>query len=669
MGLLKHLRSKSRMRDGPSSPPQKATPQPARYGRDFTARLPEDLIRRILIEVCPHTQDESYEPSERSSVSDGCMLCDLRDLAVCAKVCRKWYSIAQNLLYNSVRIDAVHYCELEEILAEKRARKSFMKKSVEAGDIPAIRLSLFCRTVRESAALASRVQLLKLPYMTRETCKGDLARTVSALPNLRYVDLPDGAFTGDPSCHTLVNELQARCPDIRKMSYRAGAEQALELLARRCWQSLEILELSEIAVEPATLRIVLASLPTLHDLTISSLPYLDDSIFQSTPQLPDFPPLHVLGLENTPRITAAGLRTHLASPANREILSQLCLHNTGVTVPDLPLFLWDAAHLTSLTIIETVSRSLPLGQLEPLTSISLKTLHFEIVDSDDAHGLQKPAATHYAYLAQSLHANALPALTQLFVRDPEFPELLLLPPPKAPFGGMGGEAGQRASVASLGPPRGFNQPLEVYSKGLDELEWVFTSIASHSPSSPHRNSVFNSAANGRPLSSYSASRGLGPQWAQGGFGGEARKSVVVGNGFGGFLAVPSDEVPRPMSAQANYSSSPSGGGRYNAHHSTFGHLGTSPSQGKGHMSWYGGAADLGSPSRGWGNGSVGSGNSGGGGATGGGGAGWGGGSLGAGSVGSESSRMSWLKPPPSLAGSAGSGSGHRKVGSKHDLWR
>ena len=52
----------------------------------------------------------------------------------------------------------------------------------------------------------------------------------------------------------------------------------------------------------------------------------------------------------------------------------------------------------------------------------------------------------------------------------------------------------------------------------------------------------------RPLSAYSAARGLGPQWAQGGFGGEARKSVIVGNGFGGFLAIPQEEAPRPMSA-------------------------------------------------------------------------------------------------------------------------
>lgn len=444
--------------------------------------------------------------------------------------------------YSSVRVDAVHYCELEEILAERRQHKSFLKSAVEAGDVPTIRLSLFCRTVRENPALATRVQLLKLPYMTRETCKGDLARTVSVLPNLRYVDLPDGAFTGDASCHPLVHELQARCPDIRKMSYRSGAEASLEMLARRNWQSLEILELSAIAVEPSTLRIVLGSLPTLHELLISDIPWIDDTIFQSSPMLPEFPPLQSLSLENVPCITAQGLQLYLSRPHNREILSSLSLATTGIVPTDLHTFLWDASSLTFLSIIETVSKSLALSlsDLPPITSITLKTLHFEITDSEDAHGLQKPAATYYSYLAQSLQANALPALTALFVREPDFPELLLLPPPSAPFA----EGGSRSSIH---PPRGLHQPLEVFSKGLDELEWVFTSISP--PTAPGRR---GSLTGGRPLSAYSASRGLGPQWAQGGFGGDARKSVIVGNGFGGFLAVPQEETPRPMSSGGDF---------------------------------------------------------------------------------------------------------------------
>lgn len=436
--------------------------------------------------------------------------------------------------YSSVRIDAVHYCELEEILSEKRSRKTFLKSTAEVADIPAVRLSLFCRTVRESQVWANKVELLKLPYMTRETCKGDMARTVSALPNLRYVDLPDGVYTGEGSCYTLVTELQARCPDIRKMTYRSGAEPSLELLTRRNWQALEVLELSAIAVEPSTLRLVLAALPTLHHLTMSDMAWLDDSIFQSSPTLPEFPPLQSLTLENVHRITAEGLKQYLSHPQNREVLSSLSLSSTGVEIQDIHTFLWGAPNLTVLSINETVSRSLGLGlnNTPPFTSISLKTLHFEISDSENAVGLQRPAESYYSYLASCLFSNALPALTRLYVRDPSFPELLVLPPP-----GLKGNNAKGPNQAR------FNHALEVYAKGMDELDWVFTSIAP-----PTGLNAGSPVTAGRPLSSYSASRGLGPQWSQGGFGGEARKSVMVGNGFGGFLAVPQDETPRPRTS-------------------------------------------------------------------------------------------------------------------------
>ncbi|KAI7699460.1 hypothetical protein KC353_g16457 [Hortaea werneckii] len=173
----------------------------------------------------------------------------------------------------------------------------------------------------------------------------------------------------------------------------------------------------------------------------------------------------------------------------------------------------------------------------------------------------------------------------------------------------------------------FNQTLEVFSKGLDELEWVFTSITPAAPfptggpgsslssASPHRR---GSSTGGRPLSAISASRGLGPQWAQGGFGGEARKSVMVGNGFGGFLAVPQEEVPRPLTSDGNGGGS--GGGR-----TRWGSFGSSTG---------------GSP---------------------------GGGDGGAGG---GSRLSSFLKPPPSLGNSPmAGGRGHERRGSRHDLWR
>ena len=581
MGLLKHFRSRSRLSSGPQSTSQhpSTTPPTPYRGRDHISRLPEKVLARIFGYVCPHSQDFSYEPSERSQIGDGCMLCDLRDLSHCAAVCRKWYRVAQTALYGSVRIDAVHYCALEEELAERRrkAGKHFRSKStvLEAGEVPNVRLALLCRTVREQAVLAEKVLVFKLPYMTRETAKGDLARTVSALPNLRYVDLPDGFFTGEHSCLALRQELQARCPDVRKMAYRAGSEESLELLAQRHWQMMESLELDGLAIELGTLRIVLSSLPMLADLTLSNMDWMDDDVFQPSPgQLPDFPPVRTLKIENTRHVTAAGLQQYLEVPSNREQLTSLTLVNTSVSVTDLPSVLWVASSLEHLSLTATVSKSLGLASsqnLPPLTSLSLRTLHFEITSAEDVHSIQKPAESHYAYLASSLHANALPGLTALYVRDPDFPELLLLPPvPTQVFAGSEApslrsklsnlsvspsSASQRQSQQQPNKQRpvgggGFTQQLEVFSKGLDELEWVFTSI---SPPSPILNGHFqpNRRESGRPLSAYSASRGLGPQWAQGGFGGEARKSVIVGNGFGGFLAVPQEEVPRPMTSDGH----------------------------------------------------------------------------------------------------------------------
>ena len=117
----------------------------------------------------------------------------------------------------------------------------------------------------------------------------------------------------------------------------------------------------------------------------------------------------------------------------------------------------------------------------------------------------------------SLLSGSLPALLDLYVRDANFPDTLLLSPPPRLFGG--GESRSRSN--------GLNQALSVYSKGMDELEWNFTTYEPLGPSG-RRTSVT------RPVSFHGAQ--LSPAW-----GGEARRSVLVGNGFGGFLAVPADE--------------------------------------------------------------------------------------------------------------------------------
>lgn len=449
----------------------------------------------------------------------------------------------------------MHYCELEEVLAKKRQRKSFLKSAVEVGDIPGLRLTLFCQTVRDSQELASRVEILKLPQMTRETSKSDLARTVSVLPNLKYVDLPDGVATADPTCLTLVTELQARCPNIRKMHYTTGGEMSLLALADGHWSRLEILSLAGLQIDVGPLRNVLASLPCLRDLSISDNDRFDDSIFYSSrPSIADFPILSSLSLTNIPNVTASGIRLYTAQPEVTKSLTQLTLDRTGITTQDLHSFLSDLRALLILTVTDFVSR--PLGpsatQLPALVSESLTTLFFEVVDSEDAHGLQKPAESYYEYLAISLHSNTLPALRELYVREPRFSERLLSvtntpPPPNLESMHIDSRRGSQSSAfaqrtTTRNPNFGLKRPLQLFSKGMDELEYTYTQF---NPSTD--NTLV--ATGGRPLSAYSASRGLGPQWvSQGLNGAEKRSSIVVGNGFGGFLAVPDGEAAsRPTS--------------------------------------------------------------------------------------------------------------------------
>jgi hypothetical protein len=408
----------------------------------------------------------------------------------------------------------------------RRRRKS---RHGELEDVPATRLKLLANSLRDNQWLASLVQFIKVPYMTRETCKQDLARAVGKCPNLRYVDLPEGFYNGDSSGHTLRQELLARCPDIRKMRYDQGAEQFLQYLTQRHWQSIEILELKKLKVEPTMLRQVLGCLPVLQELHITNVPNFSDVIFNISPAVPNFPPLHTLVLDRCHGITASGLFNYLERPETREVLESLSLTATGLDITQLGHVMWAATHLKNLTVVMTVDQSLPLDPLPPLASISLRSLRYEITPAEEyLHtNLPKPSDSYYSYLSSSLLSNSLPALEQLYVRDPQFPDTLLLAPPAPKFAGGGA------------PPRGFSQPLEVYTKGLDEVEWVFNSVAPEDAYSPGLSS------NGRPSSTYSINGRGG-----GGWGNEARRSVIVGNGVGGFLAVPSDDFGRPTSSQS-----------------------------------------------------------------------------------------------------------------------
>lgn len=376
-----------------------------------------------------------------------------------------------------------------------------------------------------------------MPYMTRESCVSDLARTVSVLPNLRFIDLPEGIYRDSSSADVLKQELQSRCHDLRKMKYTTGAEGSFSMLPQtRQWQNLEVLELSHLSIEPSALIYALSSFPVLHQVKLLDLPLLDDTIFHSNPQQISFPPLTKLSLQDTPNITANGLLTYLSQPQTRSSLSALHLNNTGILIDSFFRILASAPHLTALHITETVSRALPPTPLPPLASRTLRTLHFLISSpSTISPKPSPPSDSYYTYLSTSLLASHLPSLTSLYALSPSLPSLLL-PSPSAPFA---------HTHTTTTKPRALPRALHLYTKAILEMEWQYTHL---SPPTLHNRR--GSATATRPVSLYSDGLGglggpkLGEQW-----GGSARDSVLVGNGFGGFLAVPSDEkgAARPRS--------------------------------------------------------------------------------------------------------------------------
>ncbi|WDK12385.1 F-box domain-containing protein [Colletotrichum graminicola] len=588
------------------SPP--GTHIPTRASAALLQSLPKNILPRIFSFVCPHTQDETYETCETSAIFDACMLCDLRDLAHCARVCWEWNKVANALLYHSIRIDAVHYCPREIYLSEQRKRKTFFKRNADPEDTPTARLKLLCRTLREDPTrFGARVRYLKVPYMLREAATADLARIIHVLPNLVYVDLPEGLFADEHGYATLRLEVEARCRDLRKMTYQAGAEGSLSKLAYGgIWQNLEVLELIKISMDPVVLRHALANLRTLRALKVMDSQAFSDDIFARNEELPPFPPLEELILSNTPSVTANGLVDYLGRADTRNHLLVLSLLKTGVHPATLADILSAATNLQTLAIEASVSDAFKSGpRTRRLASTSLESLRFEITAHKSAGPYSSVTASYYTYLAASLRGNGMPNLRSVYVLDEYFQdELEGLPRPAAPFsyganarpgsshsmtshrpmsglpsGGHGGLA--PPSSAGMAIPRPFaatanvrasqrfsstnpfagtgplSHPLTIYTKSNDALDWSSVMIQPtlpHGGGYHHRGSM--SFHGDRPVSSY----GLGADIAGSGWNtAAARKSIMVGNGAGMFMAVPSQSTggsrgsdedlwPRPSTA-------------------------------------------------------------------------------------------------------------------------
>ena len=426
--------------------------------------------------------------------------------------------------YHSIRIDSVHYCDREGKLAALRRRRS---SSGRHESPPQERLQLLSRTVREDPLLAQKLQFLKIPYMTREGSVADLARTISCAPNLLYVDLPDSAYTDDPSSSMLKMELRSRCPRIRHMRYLHGSEGSFQALAHTGhWPDLEALELSDLAVEVTTIIDVLVTLTALRDIKFVNMALLDDSVFGrgfTEVSLPRLVKFHLQGISN---ISIQGLVTYLSKQETRDTLKQLLLIDTGVPASEFHQILSANPNLESLHVVSSVSRALPYSKVPRLASPSLKILRYEILDhSTSPSAPPSPSESYYTYLSNSILAGSLPTLSHLYVFS-NTPQSLLRP-----------AAGQPPSTKGTGtkpPPLslGIAKPLQLYTKVVREMEWNVALILPLSTTNLRGRTTAT-----RPESLCFAAP-LSPQYRN-----DGRKSVVVGNGFGGFLTVPSPSFP------------------------------------------------------------------------------------------------------------------------------
>ncbi|EGX92378.1 F-box domain protein [Cordyceps militaris CM01] len=421
--------------------------------------LPPSVLARVFARVCPHACDNSYDTCEESSRGNACVLCDLRDLSHCAQVSRIWRATAVQVLYHSVRIEPVHFCKMEAWLAERRKKTGRFNHNGVPEDTAQTRLRLLRRTVRDDPTRLGRfVQYLKIPYMLREYCHVELAQTIAVLPDLHFVDLPEGLFSDDPAFATLRLEVEARCPQLRKMSYVTGAERSFNALASgRVWTHLEVLEVTGLNVEPATMRAVLGCLTNLRALKVSQTDSISDEVLVATEDgFPALAPLEELILKDTPRVTAKGLRDYLAWKDTRNALSVLTLKDTGVHPAELADILATAPYLLTLAVQSKISEALPHNAgLPPLASTSLRTLRFELTGRTASAQDTSAAKTYYAYLASSILSSSLPGLRRLYVHDDAFPDKLqtAMPVPGGVFAPGGpGNRGSSASFSRGAPP-------------------------------------------------------------------------------------------------------------------------------------------------------------------------------------------------------------------------
>lgn len=438
------------------------------YGKSVVSpasQLPVNTLALIFGFICPHGNDESYKCSEDSLAGNGCPLCNTRNLAQASIVCRRWRAAAQKLLYQNIRLEQVHYCELEEELWRRRTRRSFFSNgNTDSNEPVKTRMRLLYRTIQENEAIANTVLYLKAPFWVREGCKQELTHLVSLLPNLCYLDLPLAVYTADYSC-PLLSTLKSRSSQLRLMGWKAGAEQSfMHIGLDQPWKMLEVISLSNMKLDDTQLQSVLITLPNLRSVKLEEMAYLTDALFDSSSLSMGFPQIKSLSIQECPKLTIAGIKQYLQGQSFEPTLEELALTNSGFIPDQLNSILSIAPVLRVLSITCAVSRPcLPVNQLGNLSSTSLRELTYDIVNSDSSTGLTAGAPSYYQYLADSLCSGSLPNLKEMHVNEARFSVRLGKYTPRQKDG---------STFSSLRvTPHSSEQKVNVYCKGHTEMTW------------------------------------------------------------------------------------------------------------------------------------------------------------------------------------------------------
>ncbi|KAF8460631.1 hypothetical protein BDZ91DRAFT_619968, partial [Kalaharituber pfeilii] len=385
-------------------------------------QLPAVILTTIFTYICPHGSDAGYLCSEDSLAGNGCPLCNTRDLAQVSKVCRKWRQAALKQLYQNVRLEQVHYCELEEELWRRRNRRSFFSNgNTDSNEPVKTRMRLLYRTAQENEEIANMILYVKAPFWVREGCKQELTLLVSLLPNLRYVDLPQAVYVADHSC-PLLSTLKSRSSQLRLMGWKGGSETSfMHAAADQPWKMLEIISLSSMKIDDTQLQTVLCTLPHLQSIKLEDMTYLTDALFDADETSMGFPQVKSLTIEECPNLTMKGIKQYLTIQSFSPILAELTLTNTGIIPDHLNSILSIAPVLKKLSITAAVSKPCPpVSQLRHISSTSLRELTYDISNDDSSKGLTAGAPSYYTYLADSLCSGTLPSLRKMSVNEARF---------------------------------------------------------------------------------------------------------------------------------------------------------------------------------------------------------------------------------------------------------